>query len=163
MGNMDRNSLLSGTRVVNKSTKDFRYPLVTTYSNQYQQVKRIMARHWRVLKNGKVLEPHIPEVPQVIFQGVAPLRLQVMSNILDAPNRESFFQNLKGYFPCHKCMVCSLNNLQSTHVCTFSSTATSRNFEINTFISCSSLNVVYLIICPCGLQYVWPNHKGDAS
>lgn len=40
VGDMYRNNLLSGAGAVNKYTKDFSYSLVTTFSNQYQQVRK---------------------------------------------------------------------------------------------------------------------------
>lgn len=124
------------------------------FSRQYLDIKKIMSRHWKVLKNDRVLGPAITDFPKVIFRGVPPLKLQVAPNVLEALNRVSFFQRLKGFFPCRRCSVCHLNKNQGKRISQFQSTATSRYYEIDTFITCTSLNVVYLLICPCHLQYV---------
>lgn len=101
-----------------------------------------------------MLGPSLPERPQVIYRGVPPLRLQVAPNVLDAPNRVPFFQNSKGFFPCRKCKVCRINGDKNRKICQFKSNSTTKVNDIDTFITCTSKNVVYLLTCPCGLQYV---------
>lgn len=128
--------------------------MVTTYSHHYYDIKKIMTKHWEVLKNDRVLGLALPDHPQVIFRGVPPLKLQVTSNILDAPSRVSFFQKSKGFFPCWKFAVCYSNKNKDWKMCQFKSNVTARVYDINTFITWTSQNVVYLLICPCGLQYV---------
>lgn len=100
VGAMDRAFMLRGKEKSQSRENDHNFSMVTTYSHQYNDIKKIMTKHWVVLKNNKVLGPVLPDHPQVIFRVVPPLKLQVAPNILDAPNRVSFFQKSKGYFPC---------------------------------------------------------------
>lgn len=53
-----------------------------------------------------------------------------------------------------KCSVCLLNKNKSRQINQFKSTTTAKSFIIDTFIACTSLYLLYLIICPCDLQYV---------
>ena len=50
--------------------------------------------------------------------------------------------------------MCLLNKCQDRKISHFSSTSTGRTHEVKPFITCSSKGVVYLLQCPCGLQYV---------
>ena len=62
------------------------------------------------------------------------------------------FGHLKGCFPCKKCAVCKTS--QTIRTSTFTSHVTSKTFQISEFITCSTVGVIYLLKCPCGLQYV---------
>lgn len=76
-------------------------------------------------------------------------------NILDPPSKKiGFFENLTGFYQCRKCRVCSLSGCTYRRTHRFVSTSTSVEFEIKQFITCSTERVVYLLQCPCGLQYV---------
>lgn len=145
---MDRTSILRGKSKPPSRENDHNLSIVTTYSRQHYDMKKIMTKHWGITKNNKILGPVLPDRPQVIFRGVTPLRLQVAPNILDAPNRVSFLQKSKGYFPCHNCNVCHCNKNKNRKICHFKSNVTGRVYDINTFITCTSQNVVYLLICP---------------
>lgn len=105
-------------------------------------LKKIVSKHWNVLKNDRMLGTTLPERQNVVFHDVLSLRLQVAPNILDAPNRVSFFQKRKGYFPCRKCSVCSLKTIKNRRVEQFKLRATVNLYNIDTFITCTSLNVV---------------------
>lgn len=61
---------------------------------------------------------------------------------------------MKGYLPCRKCAICCLNKIRYRRVCNFQSLVTSKSYDMKSFITCAFVNVVYLIICPCGLQYM---------
>lgn len=69
-------------------------------------------------------------------------------------SKSTFFQELKGYYPCRKCSVCQVNCIKERRVCEFQSNIASTRYRIDSFITCSSKNVVYLLECSCGLQYV---------
>lgn len=64
----------------------------------------------------------------------------------------SMFGNLKRYFPCKKCKVCRTSETIKTS--TFTSNVTNKLYNIKDFITCGAVGVVYLLICPCGLQYI---------
>ena len=84
------------------------------------------------------------------------MRTKISSNVIDPPLRGSgfIFDQLKGYYRCGRCRVCTLNSNRQRCVRSFTSTATGKTFKIGPCVTCASLAVVYLIQCPCGLQYV---------
>lgn len=65
----------------------------------------------------------------------------------------SIFQNWVGFHKCKRCAVCSNNHIRERKTTSFVSNSTSQNFVIKSFITCSTTHMVYLLICPCGLQY----------
>lgn len=74
---------------------------------------------------------------------------------MDPPTKKvSFFQNLSGYHQCRRCQICKLNKSKQRKSDSFVSSSTSRQHPIEPFITCSSMDVVYLLQCPCRLQYI---------
>lgn len=67
------------------------FSFFTAYSTQHYVVKDLIRKYWSVLKSDKVLGSRLPEVPVVTFSGVPPLRLQVASNIVEPPKKQTFF------------------------------------------------------------------------
>lgn len=70
-------------------------------------------------------------------------------SVVNPPDKASMFGNLKGFFPCKRCKVCKTSKTLS-----FSSQVTSKVYKISDFLTCGTVGVVYLLKCPCGLQYV---------
>ncbi|OCT87843.1 hypothetical protein XELAEV_18021543mg [Xenopus laevis] len=54
-----------------------------------------------------------------------------------------------GFFPCKTCKGC-----KTSKVTTFKSNVTNVEFAIKDIITCNSNNVIYMLQCPCNLQYV---------
>lgn len=52
----------------------FKFSFITGYSNQHYDIKKIMQKHWKVLRGYRVLGLNLPEVPRVVYRGVSPLR-----------------------------------------------------------------------------------------
>lgn len=61
------------------------------WSIQYIQIKEIIRRHWRVLRNDPVLGPLLPERAATIFRGAPSVRGQIAPNVIDPPSTISFF------------------------------------------------------------------------
>lgn len=70
------------------------------------------------------------------------------------PKKYLFFQNLSGYHLCRRWQICALNKSKQRKTESFVSISTSREHRIEPFITCSSTGIVYLLQCPCGLQYI---------
>lgn len=133
----------------------FKNPFITNFSNQHQNIKHIVNKHWHILGNDRILNTFLPAKPQVVFRGAPSLRDKLVTNILNPPTTKPiFFTDFTGYYKCRKCQVCSLNRCRTRRTTGFTSSCTSRAFKIEPFITCSTVGVVYLLQCPCGLQYV---------
>lgn len=61
---------------------------------------------------------------------------------------------MKGYYFCGKCRTCHLNILTGRKVTSFNSACTGKSYDIQSFITYSTQHVMFLIWCPCGLDYV---------
>lgn len=130
-------------------------PFITTYSLQHRNVARLVKKYWHVLQNDHVLGTILPAKPQMVYKGAPSLRGRVAPNILDPPPiKRGFFEYMTGFYQCRKCRICSLSGCMHRRTHKFISTSTSVEFEIKSFITCSTERVVYLLQCPCGLQYV---------
>ena len=97
----------------------------------------------------------LPVRPNVVFRGASTIGSRIAPSVHDPPRAtRTFLENLTGYFRCKRCQVCSLNSCKNRKICSFQSTATNKTFEVEPFITCSTKGVIYLIQCPCGLQYI---------
>lgn len=149
---IDRSSLLS-ERPKGTQENKHRWSFLTNFSVQHKQIKDILIRHWKVLKNDHMLGPLLPERGGVIYRGAPSIRGQIAPNIIDPPITRPFFHNMKGFFPCCKCNVC-LHNTCGKRTETFVSSTTGREYSVKHFLTCQTRYVVYLITCPCRKQYV---------
>lgn len=148
---MHRRELLREKSLQGGSMSGSVVPFITTISVQHMNVKKMM-RKQHILKNDQIFNPVLPDKPQVVYRGAPSLRHTVTPNILNPPSiKTSFFQNLTGFFQCKRCPVCSISGCLHR---TQRSTSTTTEFEIKPFITCSTEEVVYLLQCPFGLQYV---------
>lgn len=130
-------------------------PFVTTYSIQHRTVGHMIKKLWHILTNDLTLNTILRAKPQVVYRGAHSLRGAVATNIIDPPAiKRGFFDNLTGFYQCRRCRVCSLNRFSHRRTHTFRSSSTQVEFVIMPFITCSTKGVVYLLQCPCGLQYV---------
>lgn len=154
VGKIDRSTLLEGGSRKQEGKGTSLVPFITTFSTQHHQIKSIIHKHWHLLGNDRVIKTFLPTNPQVIFRGVPSLRDRVAPNFVYPPTKKlTFFQNLMGYHQCRRCQICSLNKSRTRKMDTFVSTSTSREHWIEAFSTCSTTGVVYLLQCPCGLQY----------
>ena len=150
---MDRETLL-----ITKPPKEKNLsmvPFLTTFSTQHHSVKQLVRKHWHILKNDSILGPALPSVPQVIFRGVSALRHRLAPNVIEPPPpRMTFLDSYTGFYQYRNCRVCSLNGCTHRRTHVFTSTSTSEEHKIKPFITCSTEGIVYLLQCPCGLQYI---------
>ena len=58
------------------------------------------------------------------------------------------------FYPCRSCNVCAANSKTRRKIDSFSSTVTNRIYTMKQFTTCFRSFIVYLITCPCKLQYV---------
>lgn len=105
-----------------------------------------------MLKNDSILGPLILNKPDVVYRGAPSLRNMVVPNIIDLAKGNTIFPGIKRILL--KCEICGVNQLKARRITTFSSNQTARTYESKSFITCNTKNVIYMLICPCGQQYV---------
>lgn len=118
-------------------------PFVTNFSSQHSQDKSLFQEHWGILKRDPVLGPTLPEGPKIVFRRAHNLRDKLAPNVDYPPTRVSLFNDLKGYFPCNKCINYKDNGLRKKKMCNFTSRSTGRYYTIDSCIRCNTTSVVY--------------------
>lgn len=146
----NKEELLVLRQVVPNDT--YKHAFFTTFSTQQYAIKNILQKHWNLLRNDRVLGSLLPETLAVVFRGVLPHRVQVSPNVIDPPKRISFFHNMF-FFPCRKCSICQII-AERRKIDSYVSNHTGEHFSIKPFITCTTKHVVYVIRCPCGLEYI---------
>lgn len=127
--NMNRDSLLQDklpqANPNSHPSSNIGVPFVTTYSLQHRSIKKIISKHWHIINSDNVLKDILPNRPQVVFRGAPSLRNRIIPNILDPPVKKlTFFDQLKGFYQCKKCRVCSYNTCTHRGTRSFVSTST---------------------------------------
>lgn len=154
---LDRDLLLVEKSVVLtcEPNNNFSCPFVTRYSQQHFSIKKLIYKHWHIIKNDHVLNSVLPDKPKVVFRGAPPNKQLVAPTVCDPSiYKPMFFQNLVGFYKCNKCALCYINAIKTRKTVQFTSRGTNQVFPIKYFITCSTSCVVYLLTCPCGLDYV---------
>lgn len=82
------------------------------------------------------------------------MRDKVAPNIIDPPRQVAFFRELKGFYHCNKCVICNLSHTRLRTINQFSSNCTGKCYNIESFITCETRYVVYLLEYTCHKQYV---------
>lgn len=149
----DRTALLapSMVRQTDHSSKfSPKFSFFTSYSTQHFIINNILKKHWSVLRNDRTLGLALPEIPA----GFPLWDCRLPLNTVNPPKKCSFFHQLKAFFPCRRWVVCRTNCLKDRNYTSFWSNTTSKSYDIQPFLTCSSKNVVYIITCSRGLHYV---------
>lgn len=155
---VDRASLLT-VKTKGPTESKHKWSFLTNFSTQHKQIKEIIRRHWRILKNDPVLGPLLPERAATIFRGAPSIKGLIAPNVTDPPGITSFFHNMKGFYPCQKCTVCKWNACKARRMETFNSTITGKEYRMKQFATCKTKYIVYLITCPCKKQNILQQSK----
>lgn len=148
---LNSSNLLAPKKRAEKSVgSGFEWFFITTFSSHYWWVNKIFRKHWQVLKCDKISGPTFPDKPKVLYRKNQTLKDLLAPSAINPPQKISMFGNLKGFFPCRRCTVCSTSKTIKTS--TFSSYVTSKVYNITDFITCGTIGVFYLFRCPCGFQ-----------
>lgn len=113
----------------------------------------IFKRYWYILCRDRHLGEVLPEQPKFIYRRAPSFGDRAVKKILDPPGHPSIKIDLKGFFPCRKCICCRTVRMSNRGMKKIT-TRENETFEIREFITCNSSYVVYLMWCPCGLFYV---------
>lgn len=133
-------------------SKTDRVPFVVRHNPSNPPLSRWLKQFLPVLHTSARMWKASPEPPIVGERNCFSLRNLLMPSALPAPRVETG-ECITGCQPCGGCVLCA-SHLRDTS--TFRSVVTGRSFHIRDCLSCTSINVVYLIDCDrChGKQYV---------
>lgn len=147
---LNKNSLVGDKK---DTSTEPRITFVTTYSGVSDSIRNLIRKEWHILGDAltNVKEFEIP--PRIAYRRKKNVKDKLVRAVQDTDQHKQpkiFKSKRKGCFPCLKCNNC-------THMIrgdTFTHPKTNEKFKINTFLTCSSTHVIYVLQCPCNLLYV---------
>lgn len=123
---------------------------VIQYSPLSHDLKRIVNKHWHIIKS----DPHLQvlsEPPRFVLKRPPNLNNMLVRADLPQVTQSNFLQNAPpGNYRCGHCAQCSFTQKSKT----FSHPRTGKTYHIKSVISCNTKNVIYMLKCPCGLAYI---------
>lgn len=153
---LDRDVLLKGRKEKSdENTVKHKKPscaFITKFHSNHKKTESIMKRHWHVLRSDPILGPLLPNRPVFTYRKAQNLNQQISQKILDPPKIPKL--KGKGFHRCGVCIGCRTTGGLKPAVFKYKSHVTNVEFECKPATSCGTKNVIYLLQCPCGLQYV---------
>ena len=152
--NVSRENLISDKKKFAKVEQEI--PIILNFNVQHRQLESVFRKHWPILKADRQLQDVLPVAPKVVYRRAPTLRDLVAKSVPDPPNKKevlTFWQG-KGFFPCKRCFACRKTNQNGQKCSSFSSNVTKKDYKIKELITCRTEGVVYVLQCPCSLQYV---------
>lgn len=153
VGAMERSTLLQPKQRVIPANNKAEFSLITGFNIQHRQIEQILRKHWHILQEDKVLGPVLPPRPHVIYRKAANLATKLTSSAIDEPKTIKI-PDLKGFFRCGRCFGCKHTCPTERKSTTFKSNQTNLTYKWKDTITCNTTGVVYMLDCPCGLQYI---------
>ncbi|OCT89306.1 hypothetical protein XELAEV_18017926mg [Xenopus laevis] len=131
---------------------------ITTYNNSNKELETIIQKHWHILQKDKDLQEHLTKNPQIVYKKPNIIK-QILAPSCLPPidcNRipKSFLERKNGFFTCRTCKGCKTSKINDRKADKFISNVTKEEFNIKTILTCNSKNIIYLLQCPCNLQYI---------
>lgn len=128
--------------------------MVTTYGTHWDFLKKVQGKHWHLLMLDNRLKQISGCCPNLLAKhaptiGDALVHSEYTHGGETHPTLP-FTAHTSGMYPCGHCAVCKF--VMKTN--TFKDSTGKQMYKIKPFVNCSTTNVVYQIICPCGKIYV---------
>ncbi|OCT91696.1 hypothetical protein XELAEV_18014756mg [Xenopus laevis] len=128
--------------------------IITTYSHKSSQLRRIIQKYWSILGQDPKLKGILPTQPNFAYKR-GPSLGSILSPSLFTDTDVSgstHWLTTKGCYRCGgtRCGTCRFMRPTKT----FKGRRDPKLYNIQFYGNCGTSNVVYLITCDCGLQYV---------
>ena len=124
----------------------------TSYSPISHEMKTIIKKHWDVLSADPVCKKLFADPPLFSHYRAKNVRDNLVraDTTIQSVSTQKRIDRMTGFFPCRNCTACE----NSKRAYTFTSHVTSKTYDIRQCLTCNAAGVVYLVSCPCGLQYI---------
>lgn len=145
--------MVQKTKRKNNSQSSNQVRYITPYNCRGQQMRAALGKYWSILQADDCIRDYVSPHPSITFKRAPNLKdaLVHSHHMGMTPKRVFGSKGTKwGCKPCGSCVACV--NIESTT--TFWNFDHTREYNITHTISCSTKNVVYFAICPCGLIYI---------
>lgn len=137
--------------------KDGTPRIILPFNPEYKKVERIIRRYWHHIREDKTIGALISQNPQFVYTKARNLGCKIAPTTKQTQIKKKgisqYWDHLKGFFRCGKCSNCKQTTFPRK---TIEVQSVKNNFkiEISDLLTCNSDNVLYLIQCPCGKQYI---------
>ncbi|XP_035254901.1 uncharacterized protein LOC118217183, partial [Anguilla anguilla] len=123
----------------------------TQYTPLGVEFQNILKKHWHIINSDPLLLNIFNNPPRIVFKRAPNLRDMLVKSDLPPPKQKTFLSDVKGgHYKCGKCAQCNF-----TYKCnSFNHPHSGTMIKIQSIISCSTADVIYLLRCPCGLAYI---------
>ncbi|XP_073425270.1 uncharacterized protein [Dendrobates tinctorius] len=126
--------------------------IVTTYNNQWHDVRKILGKNWGILLSEAKLVPHISNTPSLVARRARNLKDRLCHSHFIRPTvRLNRGVRTLGTYPCGDCNVCQ--HMVARHGISLPIYP----FQIvpkKAYFNCKSRNLVYALVCNCPKIYV---------
>uniref|UniRef100_A0A8C5PKA4 Helix-turn-helix domain-containing protein n=1 Tax=Leptobrachium leishanense TaxID=445787 RepID=A0A8C5PKA4_9ANUR len=139
------------------NNKEVKEPLfICDYNHKADKIKKILKKHWPILKNDVDLADVIGPVPKIVFRGAE----NIKSNMVRSKPRKkgsttnNHFGLKEGFYQCGMCLACRSTSNKKNFISSYYNHKQDKLIKIKGILNCCSKNVVYMLECPCGLGYI---------
>uniref|UniRef100_A0A803J6K6 GIY-YIG domain-containing protein n=1 Tax=Xenopus tropicalis TaxID=8364 RepID=A0A803J6K6_XENTR len=151
----DRSTLLRPKRpdtqnVNGKEKSKTRFSMV--YSKNAHLIRKSICKYWGILLQDPILAKILDKEPSFVYRKGRDMASWLSPSLYTSKKRTIPWLNYIGNYRCgrKRCKACHFLNVSKK----FNSTHTGAEFQIKQYLNCLSKEVVYLITCSCGSQYV---------
>ena len=121
---------------------------VTSFSTNAWKIRKILVRHWQILRADKVIGDLLPRSVMTTYRRSRSLSDDLVHSYL-MPNQSGTWLTRKGFYVCGNCKACKTSKNRSDVTSTMG-----QRFVIDKHLTFLSDFCVYVLICPCRLMYV---------
>ena len=154
---------------VSRKNSSRRPVFVINYDPRLPSIPDIVRKHWRSMTQDPRLKEIFPEPPLVAYKRPKNIRDKLIRSKVPPPTKIPK-RKVPGMKKCNKCSVCPFIQEGKT----VKATSTNFKVDINSSVTCSTTNVIYLLGCDkCPQQYIgetermlkdrFLEHKGYAN
>ncbi|CAH2306489.1 Hypothetical predicted protein [Pelobates cultripes] len=152
IGDIERKTFLENKSYTSGTGDSFRSAFTTHYNIDYNKIKRSLQSSWPILLQDPILGTHLPDNPLVIYKRNKNLKDMLAPSYAIKPPSGPTSASSGSFRGCGTCKACTTVSIKNTH--SFFSSTTGESFTLRDSINCHTDFVVYLLQCPCGMQYV---------
>ncbi|XP_041938453.1 uncharacterized protein LOC121699946 [Alosa sapidissima] len=147
------------TQANKRRKKDHSVICCTIYTPRTNQIEKIIKKHWDILNTDQACATLFRDPPLFAHSRARNIRdIVVHADTFDRSKTPwERLDNAKGFFPCRNCTSCTTTGMKKINK--FKCSKSGKEYTINKFITCSPVNVIYLLTCPCGLQYIGKTNR----
>uniref|UniRef100_A0A8C5MP74 Reverse transcriptase domain-containing protein n=1 Tax=Leptobrachium leishanense TaxID=445787 RepID=A0A8C5MP74_9ANUR len=129
-------------------------PIIYTYNQQNKAIRKIISKYWPILRQDPALVEILPEKPRFVCRGTGNLKKAITRSEYPAQsrNKKEYFQIEKGFHGCGNCLSCRSTGNKKRIIKEVDHKR--GKWKIRDILTCFSKNVLYLLVCPCGLKYI---------